>query len=436
MKFVIKGFISRIIFVASGFLVSLLIAKLAGADRFGVISLMIVNAVFIQIVSGLGTDGAIVWHGISGKPGDSNKIFSFTVYTTLLQLLLFGVSAFLFFKYSGTTILSREKSTNIFYAELLYFIGLIVTEKYAALFYSQQMAALCNKILALISSGLVFILLIVLFYSPPLVVNNPVWILSIFVFIPAIVLLFFYHGKFNPALKKINGNTVNSFANFSLIVLVTNLIQFIAFRVDFWFIDYFHGKEDVGIYAQASKFSQMLWIIPGVLAGLIIPALKNEKNKLSVAELVSICRLLFFTHIFFAIILAGGAFFLYQFFLPDDFFNGFSALLLMMPGYIIFIITTVLTAFFSANRMLKINLLGSFLCCLVMLTLDILLIPRFSYTGAAIANLVAYTITTVFFIAAFRKQTGLLMQDYFKLQKSDLKILFMKFSERENGKID
>lgn len=436
MKFLIKGFISRIIFIASGFLVSLLIAKLTGADRFGVISLMIVNAVFIQIVSGLGTDGAIVWHGISGKPGDSNKIFSFTVYTTLLQLLLFGISAFLFFKYSGTTILSREKGTNIFYAELLYFSGLIVTEKYAALFYSQQMAALCNKILALISSGLVFILLIVLFYSPPLVVNNPVWVLSIFVFIPAMVLLFFYHGKFSPVLIKISRDTVNSFVSFSLIVLVTNLIQFIAFRVDFWFIDYFHGKGDVGIYAQASKFSQMLWIIPGVFAGLIIPALKNEKNKLSVAELVSICRLLFFTHIFFAGILAGGAFLLYQFFLPDDFFNGFSALLLMMPGYIVFIITTVLTAFFSANRMLKINLLGSFLCCLVMLTLDILLIPRFSYTGAAIANLVAYTITTVFFIAAFRKQTGLLMQDYFKLRKSDVKILLLKFSERENGKID
>lgn len=436
MKFLLKGFISRIIFVASGFLVSLLIAKLAGADRFGIISLMIVNAGFIQIVSGLGTDAAIVWHGISGKPGDSNKIFSFTIYATLLQLLLFGIAAFLFFKYSGTTMLSREKGTNIFYAELLYFSGLIITEKYAALFYSQQMAALCNKILALISSGLLFILLVVLFYSPPLVVDNPIWVLSIFVFIPAVVLLFFYHGKFSPVLIKISRGTLNSFASFSLIVLVTNLIQFIAFRVDFWFIDYFHGKGDVGIYAQASKFSQMLWIIPGVFAGLIIPALKNAKDKLSVAELVSICRLLFFAHIFFAVLLAVGAFLVYQFFLPDVFFNGFSALLLMMPGYIFFIITIMLAAFFSANRLLKINLLGSSLCCVLMIILDVLLIPKFSYTGAAIANLVAYTITTIFFVAAFRKQTGLLIQDYFKLRKSDLKILLMKFSEQENGKID
>lgn len=436
MKFLLKGFIFRIIFVASGFLVSLLIAKLAGADRFGIISLMIVNAGFIQIVSGLGTDAAIVWHGISGKPGDSNKIFSFTIYATLLQLLLFGIAAFLFFKYNGTTILSREKGINIFYAELLYFSGLIVTEKYAALFYSQQMAALCNKILALISSGLVFTLFVVLFNAPSLVVDNPVWVISIFVFIPAMVLLFFYHGKFSPVLIKISRDTVNSFVSFSLIVLVTNLIQFIAFRVDFWFIDYFHGKGDVGIYAQASKFSQMLWIIPGVFAGLIIPALKNAKDKLSVAELVSICRLLFFAHIFFAVLVVAGAFLLYQFFLPEEFFNGFSALLLMMPGYIFFIITIVLAAFFSANRLLKINLLGSSLCCVLMIILDVLLIPRFSYTGAAIANLVAYTVTTIFFVAAFRKQTGLLMQDHFKLRKYDLKILLMKFSERENGKID
>ena len=242
----------------------------------------------------------------------------------------------------------------------------------------------------------------------------------------------FYHVRFNPDLKKLSKESIRSFTSFSIIVLVTNLIQFIAFRVDFWFIDYFHGTTDVGVYAQASRFSQMLWIIPGVLAGLIVPALRNEKNKLSVVELASVSRILFFTHTFFAVALAAGAYVLYQFFLPGDFSEGFPALLLMIPGYIIFTITTVLAAFFSANRLLRINLLGSSICCVLMLGLDILLIPKYSYAGAAIANSIAYTITTVYFIAVFRKQTRLPLKDYFMLRKADWKILFTRFSRQEN----
>ena len=436
MRSLIKGFIFRIIFTVAGFLVSLLIAKLAGVDHFGVLSLMIVNAAFIQIVTGLGTDAAIVWHGISGRLEDRNKIFSFTFYTAFLQLLLFGVSAFLFFRYTGKTILSGETHTGIFYIELLYFTGLIVTEKYTALFYSQQMATLCNKLLAVVSSILLLSFLILLFFIPGLAANNPALVFGIFVFVPGIVLLLFYHGRFKPVLIKANRDGVNSFANFSFIVLITNVIQFIAFRADFWFIDYFHGKGDVGIYSQASRFSQMLWIIPGVLAGLIVPALRNEKNKLSVTELASVCRLLFFTHVFLAVIISAGAFIIYQYILPTDFFYGYPSLLLMMPGYIIFTITTVLAAFFSANRLLKINLLGSSLCCILMLSLDIILIPKLSFTGAAIANMIAYTITTVFFIAVFRKQSGLPIKEYFKLQKSDLKMLLTIFSERKNEKIE
>lgn len=431
MRLLIKGFIFRIIFTGTGFLVSLFIAKLAGTDTFGVLSLMIVNAALIQIVTGMGTDAAIVWHGISDESGDRNKIFSFTAYTALLQFFLFAVSAFLFFKYTGKTILSGESDTSVFYIELLYFTGLILTEKYAALFYSQQMAALCNKLLAVASSILLLLFFGFFFFLPGAVADMPAGVLSIFVFVPGMVLLLYYHGTFRPVLKKVSRERVSSFANFSFIVLVTNLIQFIAFRADFWFIDYFHGKGDVGIYAQASRFSQILWIVPGVLAGLIVPALRSEKSKLSVEELVSVCRILFFTHFLFAVIISAVAGIIYLYFLPGDFLNGFPALLLMMPGYIIFTITTVLAAFFSANRLLKINLLGSSLCCVIMLTLNILLIPKFSFIGAAIANLFAYSITSVYFIMISHRRSGIALREYFIIRKSDWRFLFKK-NTKEN----
>jgi len=63
------------------FLVGLFIAAVSGTETFGVISLMVVNAAVFSIVTGLGADSAIVWHGASQKL-NSEKIFSFTFFSS------------------------------------------------------------------------------------------------------------------------------------------------------------------------------------------------------------------------------------------------------------------------------------------------------------------------------------------------------------------
>jgi O-antigen/teichoic acid export membrane protein len=190
--------------------------------------------------------------------------------------------------------------------------------------------------------------------------------------------------------------------------------QFVAYRADYWFIDYYHRKTGVGIYAQATKFLQLLWILPTILAGLIVPALKNQENKMTVLQLTSVSRLLFFSHILLGIMLAADSYLLYECFLPGDFSQGFHSLLLMMPGYLLFIFSTVLAAYFSANRFLKINLTGSVLCFAIILILDFLLISRYSYTGAAIASSVSYAIKVIFFIIMMNRKTSVSFKDFFK----------------------
>src|SRR4030095_5509039 len=162
-----------------------------------------------------------------------------------------------------------------------------------------------------------------------------------------------------------------------------------------------------------------LWIIPGILAGLLTPALRNEKQKLSDQRFISLCRLLFFIHIILTVLLIAVALIIYLFFLPPAYFNGFLPLLIMIPGYLIFVITTMLAAYFSANRLLKVNLVGAILCCVVIILLDLLLIPSLSYKGAAIANLIAYSVTTIYFIYRSTSVIQVSLIDFFAICKSD-----------------
>jgi len=110
---------------------------------------------------------------------------------------------------------------------------------------------------------------------------------------------------------------------------------------------------------------------------------------------------------------------IYSFFLPTIYFDGFLSLLIMTPGYLIFTITTILAAYFSANRLLKVNLVGSVICCVLMILLDLLLIPTLSYRGAAIANLIAYSITTAYFIFSSMSVTNSSFKDFFAIKKTD-----------------
>jgi len=422
VQLLLGGFIFRVISTGIGFLISLLIAKLAGASQFGTLSLIIVNAALIHIITGLGTDAAIVWHGVAGTNYDRNKIFSFTVITTAIQLLFFYIIAILGYLFLGNTLLGGSYDLRIFFAEIVYFTGLVLMDKFLSLYYSQHEARLCNKILSIVSALLFLVVLIIWLIKPVYIVDFPIWIYSLFVFIPSFILASFFIIKFNPAFKNISQEEMRSFSSFSFVVLITNLIQFVAFRADYWLISIYYDHTSLGVYAQASKFAQLLWIIPSILTGLITPALKNENEKLTNAGLVSICRLMVFTHLILGFLLIALSAFIYKFFLPDDYYKGFFSLIIMLPGYLVYIVNIILAAYFSANRLLRVNLYGSILCCVLMVVFDFLFIPRLNYKGAAIANLLAYSITIIFIISRAKKIIKVPLKDFFIVKRSDFNI--------------
>jgi O-antigen/teichoic acid export membrane protein len=404
----------------------MLIAKLAGASQFGTLSLIIVNAALIHIITGLGTDAAIVWHGVAGTNYDRNKIFSFTLITATIQLLFFYIIAILGYLFLGQTLLGGSLDLRVFFAEIVYFTGLVLMDKFLSLYYSQHEARLCNKILSIVSGLLFLVVLIVWLIKPIYIVDFPIWIYSLFVFIPSFILAFFFIIKFNPAFKNISQEEMRSFSSFSFVVLITNLIQFVAFRADYWLISIYYDHTSLGVFAQASKFVQLLWVIPSIFTGLITPALKKENEKLTTEGLVSICRIMVFTHLILGFLLISLSAIIYKFFLPDVYYKGFFSLLIMLPGYLVYIVNIILAAYFSANRLLWVNLYGSILCCALMLLFDFLLIPRLNYIGAGIANLLTYSITIIFIIFQAKKFIKVAFKDFFIIKRSDFNIFSNK----------
>src|SRR5205814_4313510 len=145
------------------FIVGLFLAAIAGPQAFGIISLMVVNAAAFIIITDFGTGAALVWHG-AGNEVQREGVFSFAVGTGIVQLFLFLSVEVIVVEMSGRTLLTRQPYSVLFLlSDLLYFTGLIVTEKYTALFYARNKASLVNKTLATITAC--FLVVFILVYS-------------------------------------------------------------------------------------------------------------------------------------------------------------------------------------------------------------------------------------------------------------------------------
>jgi O-antigen/teichoic acid export membrane protein len=414
----IKGGFYRILFMGFNFLVGLFIAAISGTETFGVISLMVVNAAVFSIISGLGIDSAIVWHGASKKLNDE-KTFSFTFFSAISQVILFLIGSLLFYKMTSRLLLSQQHHFAFYYYELIYFSGLVVIDKYTSLFYASHRMENCNKLLAGIT--LACLAIIILIRYKIFKINLPAFsLLCLTTFIQAVALVILFHTT-NSRLRieKISANDLRSLFNFSIIVFITNLVQFFAYRADYWLINYFRGESELGIFSQANRFAQMLWVLPNILAAMLIPLIAAPGDAFNEKGVVRLVRVINYLNLFAIAVIILIALLTYELFLPDSFSTGFFPLLFMLPGYYFFCMNILLAAFFSSRRLLWVNFIGSALCFIVIILTDLVLIPILGIRGAAIADSIAYSVATIFSVIFFMRHTSFSFADLFTIRRAD-----------------
>ncbi|MEI9946544.1 MAG: oligosaccharide flippase family protein [Chitinophagaceae bacterium] len=111
--------------------------------------------------------------------------------------------------------------------------------------------------------------------------------------IQSLLLVFSFHFAAKQSLSfRIPGqNDAKLFFSYSFIAFITNVIQFFAYRVDYWIVEYYHGKDELGLYALATKLGQMLWLLPTLLASIIFPQVADENKNFNEQKVQALLRI-------------------------------------------------------------------------------------------------------------------------------------------------
>lgn len=221
--------------------------------------------------------------------------------------------------------------------------------------------------------------------------------------------ILFLH-QLRPELRDAGGpKRPRAIVSFAFPAYVSNVVQFLNYRLDLFLVNVFLGMTAVGLYALAVSVAQLIWLLPQAAAAVLLPHVAADVETAGGNALRSarVARLTFLTCASGAIVLAVSGRVLIPFVYGKAFLGSLDAFLWLLPGITTYSLYTVLAAHIAGTGRPRLMLWISCVALVVTLVLTLALIPRIGIRGAAIASTVSYTTSAALGTLVFVRLTRL-----------------------------
>lgn len=174
---------------------------------------------------------------------------------------------------------------------------------------------------------------------------------------------------------------------------VANVFQFLSYRTDMFVLNYYFGAGVVGIYSVPVSLSELLWHFPNAVGVTVFPmaARLDVEGKNGIPASIVKITLTILTVGSVALVAFGKL--LIEHIYSKSFLPGYEPMLVLLPGVIFLGGAKVVTNELAGMGCPHYNAVNSVLSFLVGLCLYVLLIPRYSMLGAALASSISYFVT-------------------------------------------
>ncbi len=426
---IIRQFLVQVTGLISGFVVSVLTARILGADGRGDFALLLNTSNFLVLLLGMNLSPAIV-HAISSNRTPLRQTVN-SISLVIIILVLACLLTLLFFPFKKFDFLLPE-SRNPFYTKVVLLVmfitsttGILINSflNGKKLFREQQ------------KLYIFFVPVILAMYITLYSTHSKLSFSSFIIYYVVITFLqilgayYLYARYMRPPFKFVFLNTgqLKYILAYSLTAYIANLFQFLSYRMDFWFVKYYNGSEQLGIYSLAVSLAQMLWLLPQAIATIFLAYSGSGNHDTVVNQTNALTRIALSV-----LLVAGGVLFLVMgfmipFFYGNEFSNAVFLFRVLLLGIIPFSITTIIASYFGGKGQVRINMYGGIIGFIFCLCFDIILIPVYGNKGAAIATVISYCVSTIYTIYVYIKASDSSLRQLFVLNKQDIIFLKAKF---------
>ena len=184
------------------------------------------------------------------------------------------------------------------------------------------------------------------------------------------------------------------------------VLSLLNLRLDFALLDVFSGTAVVGTYAVASKFAELVRLVPVAITYVLYPRFSRETKGQATADtrrLLGPATALTFVG---AVVLGLMAPFVLPALYGAQFDTAVGLAQILLVGLSVEGAAGVISAYLYGTGRPGLNSIAMGAGVVLTVALDLLLVPRWGATGAAIASTVAYLVTTASLLIVFRVLTS------------------------------
>jgi O-antigen/teichoic acid export membrane protein len=220
------------------------------------------------------------------------------------------------------------------------------------------------------------------------------------------------------------GLPIRAMLLYSLPLFLGNVVQFMNYRIDIFFLKSFAGLAAVGTYMVAVWLAQIVWLVPNALASLILRTVaEREGTGAAIERVAAVTRACFALSVVTGLgLMLVGSLAITPVFGPE-FRRGIPALLLLTPGTVLFCPTILLSAYLNGIQRQASTTWVACGALVVTLVLNFLLVPRLGIQWAAITSTCSYVVSTLATIYLVRRlNPGLTLAAILLPQPADLRL--------------
>ena len=414
-KLLYTNIVWRGMFYLLGFILNIAIARHFKSDLTGTFYYLVNVFAFITLIGSVSLESGLIYFASSGKMSTSSLLnFSllWVLGIALLMLIIFLCSAF----YRGILIGHKE-----FIYALFFVCGNILVTYLNSLFYARRKYVLPNAI-GILFNGLLTGLLIF--------INNLHWLNNenfIFLYFGSfllqgiiLVILFLANTVSEYQFHLPTVSQMKLVFNYCLLAFASNVVTFLYYRVDYWFIHHYRSSEELGNYIQLSKIAQMFFVLPAILASAVFPITAGGGRREINDLLMFMSRTILFIYSLFCAFLIITGSWLFPFIFGDSFNKMYPAFLFLIPGILGLSTLYILTAYFAGKNRVMVNLKGASLTLFIIILGDAILIPTYGIIAAAAVSSAGYIAYHVYVLSVFTREYKTPVMGFFIFKFSDV----------------
>ena len=416
-RILLQSMLWRGLYYVSAFIINILIARHFQASVSGAVYYISSIYALVLLLASLSFESGIIYFSAK-KEIPADRLFNFSIaWSFIIGVLTFFIVRLFFQEAYGLI----EPGLMIISA-VMFITGNLLITYCSGFFYAANNFIVPNIII--IAGTLILIILIPYNGKSVLpIINDQNYFyvyFSIF-FVQGLCLAIAALIKFIPAFsfKMLSAAQLQMLFRYCGLAFAGNVIFFLLYRVDYFFVERYCTAEELGNYIQVSKLVHLFFILPTILASAVFPITAGGQKEAIDKLLTLLSRSIFLLYLLACAILAITGKWLFPFVFGDSFSDMYLPFLLLIPGILALSGIFTLTAYFAGKNRINVNITGSVYALIVIVVADMLFIPQYGIKAAALISSAGYIVYQVYIIAVFKKEYQIAVTDFFIFRSSD-----------------